>query len=155
MNYMYSFCRKVVPVVAISACLLSSTAISASAAMLSAEQSSVFQSSSGTEARMTLISECDCFISADGSMVYADASVSGYSGEATKCKITLSIQEKIGSSWKTVGTWSESQNSDTMLLSHSIKATKGHEYRAKATVTVWSGSRSESKTITTEAQKFN
>ena len=81
MNYMYSFCRKVVPVVAISACLLSSTAISASAAMLPAEQASVSLSSAGAEARMTLISECDCFISADGSMVYADASVSGYSGE--------------------------------------------------------------------------
>ena len=92
---MYSFCRKVVPVVAISACLLSSTAISASAAMLPAEQASVSLSSAGAEARMTLISECDCFISADGSMVYADASVSGYSGEATKCKITLSIQEKV------------------------------------------------------------
>ena len=76
MNYMYSFCRKVVPVVAISACLLSSTAISASAAMLPAEQASVSLSSAGAEARMTLISECDCFISADGSMVYADASVS-------------------------------------------------------------------------------
>ena len=102
--------------------------------------------------RMTYISDSSCNLSIRNGQASVSGSVSGYIGEATKCSITIELQEKSGLSWTTVGTWSNSAKSDYTSASGSKSVTAGKTYRARASVTVWAGSKSESQTVTTSKQ---
>ncbi len=81
------------------------------------------------------------------------AYVEGRSASVTKCEISIKLQEKGVLSWSTVETWSTSKNSYKASLSTSHSVTSGKTYRMVATITAWNGSRSESKTVTSDAVK--
>ena len=145
--------KKFIPGVAIFLCMMivASTSISAHAASSEAPVPSTSQLSNLQ--RMTLISNCYCIISVRGGNATATAYVSGYMDSTTRCQIILKIQENDGTGWETVGNWSLSEYDEMLSLSRSVNITSGYEYRAQATVTVWSVAQSESLTITTEGEE--
>lgn len=69
------------------------------------------------------------------------------SGVTDHCKVVAYLQEKSGSTWKTVSTWTDESDGLRASVSKSKSVTAGKTYRAKAVVTAWSGSDSESATI--------
>ena len=67
---------------------------------------------------------------------------------ATKCKVRAELQEKSGTyAWTTVDFWTDQQNGTWAEVDETAAVTSGKTYRVKATVTVWAGSQSESKTF--------
>ncbi len=82
------------------------------------------------------------------------AYVYGYSGLATKSEVTVNLQVKTwGLFWTTVDTWNDSRCGDYASVSGTATVTAGKSYRTVATVTVWSGSNSESRMLTSETIK--
>ena len=81
------------------------------------------------------------------------ATVSGYSGIATKCQVTIELQEKGLIFWNTVNTWSITESDRSASLTKNSPVTSGKSYRMIATVTVWSGSQSESQTLKSNTVK--
>lgn len=73
--------------------------------------------------------------------------VTGQTGVADRCKVVAYLQEKSGTTWKNVATWSDESNGGRASVSEVKKVAAGKTYRAKAVVTAWSGSNSESETI--------
>lgn len=101
--------------------------------------------------RMTNIESALNRLSISNGVATIRAYVYGYSGLATKCEVTVKLQERtLGLFWTTVETWSDSQNGDSSSVSESTAVTAGKSYRTIATVTVWNGSSSESRTLTSE-----
>ena len=76
------------------------------------------------------------------------AVVNGNSTEATKCEVTVELQEKGLLFWDTLGTWTATENGRRAELDVSQSISKGKAYRMVTTVTVWSGTASETKTMT-------
>ena len=94
---------------------------------------------------------------ADSDFVISDgkanmyAMVRGHSAEATKCEVTVELQEKGLLFWDTVESWTVTENGRRAEVDVSHKVIAGETYRMVTTVTVWSGSESETKTITSGA----
>ena len=93
--------------------------------------------------------DCTCIIK--GGKVTAKAIVTGVP-DATKAKVVVTLQEKSGTSWKNVKSWNIEKDSDYASVSGSKAVTAGKTYRAQAKVTVWVGTKSESKTITSASK---
>ena len=55
--------------------------------------------------------------------------------------------------WDTVETWSVEETGQRATISQTASVTSGTTYRAVATVTVWSGSQSETQTLTSDTVK--
>ncbi len=91
------------------------------------------------------------YISDGAAMVYAR--VRGNSSVATKCKVTVELQEKGLIFWSTVKSWSATESGRSAELNASYEVTSGKSYRIVTTVTVWSGSDSETQTITSDSIK--
>lgn len=104
------------------------------------------QQESGITPYWTCINDIftDFSISNRTASIYAD--VTGTYGQATKAKVVVELQEKNGSSWSTIATWTDTQNDYRASVSTTKSVTKGKTYRIKVTVTVWEGSQSESHT---------
>ena len=81
------------------------------------------------------------------------ATVSGYIGIATKCQVTIELQEKGLIFWSTVDTWTTTVADRYASLSTTSPVTSGKNYRMIVRVTVWSGSLSESQTLTSNTVK--
>lgn len=79
-----------------------------------------------------------------------DCMVKGDYYNATKAKVIAELQLKSGSSWLPVGLWTDTRDEHTAWVYETQSVTKGQVYRVKATVTVWEGDQSETKTIFTE-----
>lgn len=92
---------------------------------------------------MEYISQSTCDVIVNGTTATVIASVRGNSSLTTKCQITLKLQQKSGTNWTTIQTWTSSGNNYRLSISKTTTITKGNSYRAVATVTVWSGSKSE------------
>lgn len=74
--------------------------------------------------------------------------------EVTSAKATIRLQQyKIGS-WTTIKTWNESSSSRILNFSSTYYVTKGYYYRVQSTVTVYSGQKSESTTLTSSSQSY-
>lgn len=101
---------------------------------------------------MLYIDDSGCSMRIANGKATAKANVIGIS-ETTKAKVVVSLQEKSGSGWKTVKTWTGTKDSARASASGSKAVTAGKTYRAQATVTVWVGSKSESRTITSGEKK--
>ena len=99
------------------------------------------------ELYMAYINDADCTFSISNGTAKINAWVRGQSGSSAKCRIVVNLQEKSGLSWKTVQTWSDTQNGRKTAVNASKKVTSGKSYRTTAAGTVWNGSRSESKTL--------
>lgn len=80
------------------------------------------------------------------------ASVIGQDG-VDRCKVEVTLQEKVGSTWKIVGTWTDETGGVRASVSETKAVTAGKTYRAKVVVTAWSGSKSETKTILSPEKK--
>lgn len=102
---------------------------------------------------MEYIRSDDCKLSLKNGALSVNAYVTGGVSLTTKCEITVELQEKSLLTWKTVATWSDTQDSFRAAVNESYAGTAGKSYRAVATVTVWSGSASETKTLTSDAVK--
>lgn len=102
------------------------------------------------ELYMEYINDADCTFSISNGTATINAWVRGQSGNSTKCQIVINLQERSGATWKTVQTWSETQNGRKATVNASQKVTSGKSYRVTATVTVWNGSKSESKSLTSK-----
>ena len=90
------------------------------------------------------------FVISDGKAVM-HALVRGNSSEATKCEVTVELQEKGMLFWDTVETWTVTETGRRAEIDVSHKVTAGETYRMVTTVTVWSNSESETKTMTSGA----
>ena len=96
---------------------------------------------------MLYIQKATSSLSVSGTTATIDCSVMGSLGEATKAKVVAELQMKNGSSWTTVETWTDTQNSYRASVYETHSVTKKETYRVKATVTVWEGSLSETQTV--------
>ena len=87
------------------------------------------------------------FVISNGEAVM-HALVRGHSAKATRCEITVELQEKGLLFWGTVGTWTVAEDGRRAEIDVSHDVTAGEKYRMVTTVTVWSGADSESETMT-------
>lgn len=81
------------------------------------------------------------------------ATVDGHSSKATKCEITIELQEKGLLFWDTIETWHTVKYGRSAELETSKGVTSGKSYRIVTTVTVWGGTDSETQTITSDTIK--
>ena len=95
----------------------------------------------------TYIRSKTCVLSISAGTATVQASVGRQSGVTDHCKVVAYLQEKSGTTWKTVSTWTDESDGLRASVSKSKSVTAGKTYRAKAVVTAWSGSDSESATI--------
>lgn len=103
---------------------------------------------------MEYINDSQCQFSINGSTANVYAFVSGASGLVTKCEITVELQERsLMFFWNPVETWTCSKSGYEAELEETASVTSGTTYRAVATVTVWSGSQSETQTLTSDSVK--
>lgn len=79
--------------------------------------------------------------------------VTGQPGVADRCQVVVTLEEKSGTTWKTIATWSDESNGGRASVSETKAVTAGKTYRAKVVVTAWSGSKSETKTILSSEKK--
>ena len=100
--------------------------------------------------RMTYINDADCYFSIRNGIATVDAFVRGDPSTATKCEIVVELQEKSFLFWDTIETWSDEQEGRRAAINESIEVTEGNSYRTVTTVTVWSGTNSETKTLESE-----
>lgn len=73
------------------------------------------------ELYMEYINDADCTFSISNGTATIHAWVRGQSGNSTKCQIVINLQERSGSTWKTVQTWSETQNGRKATVNASKK----------------------------------
>lgn len=97
---------------------------------------------------MEYINDADYdFVISDGTAsMYA--MVRGQYPTATKCEVVVELQKKGLLFWDTVESWTVTKDGRSAEVDVSHKVTAGKTYRMVATVTVWSGSDSETKTMT-------
>lgn len=89
----------------------------------------------------TYIRSKTCVLSISAGTATVQASVGRQSGVTDHCKVVAYLQEKSGSTWKTVSTWTDESDGLRASVSKSKSVTAGKTYRAKAVVTAWSRER--------------
>lgn len=99
---------------------------------------------------MLYIQEAVCDLSITGSTAKVNCSVGGDVNNATKAKIIAELQVKSGSNWIPVKIWTITENSYMAKVKESYTINPDNTYRVKATMTVWEGSLSETKTFYSE-----
>lgn len=92
------------------------------------------------------------FVVSNGEAVMK-ALVRGNSDKVTKCEITVELQEKGLLFWDIVETWTITESGRSAVFNESHEVTSGKTYRMVATVTVWSGTDSETQTMTSKTMK--
>lgn len=85
-----------------------------------------------------------------GRTVTVDCRMTGEKSTVTKAKVVAELQEKNGSSWTTIATWTDTQNTYSASVYESKTVTAGKTYRVKTTVTAWAGTASETQTLYSE-----
>lgn len=100
---------------------------------------------------MEYIYDADQVFSIDGGVASMYGYVEGAPGLATKCEVSIELQEKGLLLWNEVDTWTASRTGDYAKLSQTCDVTEGEKYRIVVTVTVWSGSDSETQTLKSDA----
>ncbi len=96
---------------------------------------------------MLYIEDAQCSLDITGSTATVDCFVTGRRTTATKAKVIAELQVKNGSSWIPVAIWTDTQDAYRATVYESKSITPGNTYRVKATVTVWEGTASETRTI--------
>ena len=103
---------------------------------------------------MEYINDSGCQLSINGSTANVYAFAVGASGLATKCEITIELQERsFLFFWNTVEAWTCSESGYQAEIDETTTVSSGTTYRLVATVTVWSGSQSETQTLTSDTAK--
>lgn len=102
----------------------------------------------------TYISIADAEISINSSgKAKADTYVAGNSN-VTSIKATINLQQYKGGRWTTIKTWNGSSNSRILDFSGTHYVSNGYEYRVQSNVTVYSGTKSESTTLTSTSRGY-
>lgn len=99
------------------------------------------------------IQDARCTFNITGQTAKVYGMVNGQIGLVDRCRIVVYLQEKSGSTWKNIATWSDESDSGRASVSETKKVTAGKTYRAKAVVTAWSGEASETETILSSEEK--
>ena len=100
--------------------------------------------------RMMYIDRASCDLSISGSTASVECYVNGNPNYATKAKIIAELQVQSGSGWLPVKIWTVTENDYEATVDESYTINTSSTYRLKATVTVWEGSQSETKTLYSE-----
>lgn len=72
----------------------------------------------------------------------------------TSTKATIRLQRYINGSWTTIKTWNESSNSRVLIFNDTYNVASGYDYRVQSVVTAYSGTQSESNTLTSSSQRY-
>ncbi|MEF9921456.1 MAG: hypothetical protein RR769_00960 [Anaerovoracaceae bacterium] len=103
----------------------------------------------------------DYIVQAKGSL-YIDAngvatvscSVYGYQDTATRVEISANLQQYKSGRWVTLETFTAESDSHRTSLSETHSISKGYRYRVQATIKAYSGSKSETKTVTSSEATY-
>ena len=102
----------------------------------------------------TYISYAEALLSVNSSgKTKSEVYVTGNS-EVTSIKASIFLQQYKNGSWVTIKIWNESVNSDVLNFVDTYDVSKGYEYRVKATVTAYSGQKSESTTLMSSSVRY-
>ena len=137
--------RKVAAMICLSAAVL--TSVPAVAMAATADEPINQQTEIGIAPYMLYIVDANCTLSISGTTATVQCWVKGDSIDATKAKVIAELQVKNGSSWTTIATWTDTQDSYRVTVNKTKTITAGNTYRVKATVTIWEGSQSETQTL--------
>lgn len=99
---------------------------------------------------MEYIYDAECDFTITNGVAYMYASVTGDVTAATKCEVEVELQEKGLLFWNSVKTWTCTENGQSAEIDVSHRVTSGEKYRMVATFTVWSGTESETQTMTSK-----
>lgn len=74
--------------------------------------------------------------------------------DVTNTKAIIRLQQYSNGSWTTIKTWNESSNSRILSFSSTYNVSSGNDYRVQSIVTAYSGTKSESTTVTSSSQRY-
>lgn len=135
--------RMVFAVLSLVACLTAIPIPQASAASVD-----VSCASSSVMPLMEYISNLDYDFKISNGTAKITARMDGYVAITTKCKVTVELQEKGFLFWNTVKTFNAVEYRDFAEVDTTYSVASGKTYRLNITFTAWSGSDSETQTIT-------
>ncbi len=99
---------------------------------------------------MEYITTAECQLTIRGTTATVSCAVEGDYYDATKAKVIAELQVQNGSDWIPVEIWTVTEDDFEAYVDETHTVVEGHTYRAKATVTVWEGSASETRTLYSE-----
>ncbi len=82
------------------------------------------------------------------------SSIVGYSSSVDKVKIEATLQQYKNGRWIDLKTWSKSYNSHKGNLGEIYQASRGYSYRVVTKFTAYSGSKTETQTVTGSEVKY-
>lgn len=104
---------------------------------------------------MNYISRSSCTLYIDsGGRATTNCSIYGYQGTTTKVSITANLQQYKGGKWINIKTFTQNSNSHRTSLSETVSITKGYTYRVSAQVNAWSGSKVETRNLSSKESRF-
>lgn len=136
--------RKIAAVTCLSAAVVT---LLPTASMAEAVAPVSYQQETAIAPYMLYITDASSELTISARVATVNCQVLGEKGSATKAKVVAELQEKSGSSWSTIATWTDTQNAYKASVKQTKSVTAGKTYRVKATVTVWEGSLSETQTL--------
>ncbi len=98
---------------------------------------------------MEYINSADYDLYIDNCVADIYVSVSGYP-TVTKCEIEVTLQQKGLIFWSDYDSWTLTENSRSADLYETTTVNENKNYRIVAEITVWSGSQSETRTLTSD-----
>ena len=96
--------------------------------------------------------EAQIFINSSGK-----ATVETYltgNNKVTSTKAIINLQQYKNGRWTTIKTWDQSSNTRILNFSSTYYVNSGYSYRVQSTVTAYSGTNSESTTLTSSSQSY-
>ena len=96
--------------------------------------------------------EAQIFINSSGK-----ATVETYltgNNQVTSTKAIINLQQYKNGRWTTIKTWNESSSTRILNFSSTYYVNSGYSYRVQSTVTAYSGTNSESTTLTSSSQSY-
>ena len=89
-----------------------------------------------------------------GGEAQVTSSIVGYSSLVDKVKIEATLQQYKNGSWTDLKTWTKSYSSYKGNLGETYQVSKGYSYRVVTKFTAYSGSKSETQTVTGSETKY-
>ena len=74
--------------------------------------------------------------------------------QVTSTRAIINLQQYKNGRWTTIKTWNESSSTRILNFSSTYYVTSGYSYRVQSTVTAYSGTNSESTTLTSSSQSY-
>lgn len=103
----------------------------------------------GISPMMEYIARSTAKISADtNGLATINCQVYGYMGTTTRVEIVAKLQRYVSGRWVTIKTFTTASNSHRGTLSETYSLVEGYSYRVQATVTAYSGTATETDTVT-------